>query len=62
MTAPSPEPQQVAIASKGIGPSISARRLRSGRNLSLDPCLGDLPAVPSEIAEAETARESRNVG
>ena len=65
MTAPSPEPQKVAIvtgASQGIGAGIAAAFLRAGyavvaTSRSIHP-YGDpnLLAVPGDIAEAETAQ------
>ena len=65
MTAPSPEPQKVAIvtgASQGIGAGIAAAFLRAGHAVvatsrSIHPSgEPDLLTVPGDIAEAETAR------
>jgi len=65
MTAPSPEPQKVAIvtgASRGIGAGISAAFARAGyavvaTSRSIRPSgEPDLLAVPGDIGEPETAQ------
>jgi NAD(P)-dependent dehydrogenase (short-subunit alcohol dehydrogenase family) len=65
MTAPSPEPQKVAIvtgASRGIGAGIAKAFVRAGYAIvatSRSICLSgepDLLAVPGDIAEKETAQ------
>jgi NAD(P)-dependent dehydrogenase (short-subunit alcohol dehydrogenase family) len=65
MTAPSPEPQKVAIvtgASKGIGAGVARAFVRAGyavvaTSRSIRPSgEPDLLAVPGDIAEAETAQ------
>jgi NAD(P)-dependent dehydrogenase (short-subunit alcohol dehydrogenase family) len=64
MTAPSPEPQKVAIvtgASRGIGAGIARAFVRAGYAVVVtsrsirEPGEPDLLVVPGDIAEAETA-------